>query len=121
MTLTTLPARVLRIFGSALLPLCTAGQALGLGLAWAGRDDLAAITWVVPSGIVGARLAWSILRDLLAREAGVDVIAVLAIGGALAMEEAFAAAVIALTRSSSVSRACLSTTSPDAFCLRACG
>ena len=96
MTLTTLPARVLRIFGSALLPLCTAGQALGLGLAWAGRDDLAAITWVVPSGIVGARLAWSILRDLLAREAGVDVIAVLAIGGALAMEEAFAAAVIAL-------------------------
>src|SRR5450756_2326629 len=96
MTSTTLPARVLQIFGSALLPLCAAGLALGLGLAVTGRDDLATIAWVVPSGIVGIRLAWSILRDLLAGEAGVDVIAVLAIGGALAMEEALAAAVIAL-------------------------
>ena len=96
MTSTTLPARVLRIFGSALLPLCAAGLALGLGFAWAGRDDLATIAWVVPSGIVGIRLAWSILRGLLAGEAGVDVIAVLAIGGALAMEEFVAAAIIAL-------------------------
>jgi len=96
MTSTTVPARVLQIFGSALLPLCAAGLALGLGLAVTGRDDLASIAWVVPSGIVGVRLAWSILRDLLAGEAGVDVIAVLAIGGALAMEEALAAAVIAL-------------------------
>jgi cation transport ATPase len=96
MTSTTLPGRVLQIFGNALLPLCAAGLALGLGLAVTGRDDLATIAWVVPSGIVGIRLAWSIFRDLLAGEAGVDVIAVLAIGGALAMEEALAAAVIAL-------------------------
>ena len=91
-----MPAQVLRIFDVALLPLCAAGLALGLGLAWAGRDDLATIAWVIPSAIVGVRLAWSILRDLLAREAGVDVIAVLAIGGALAMEEFVAAAIIAL-------------------------
>jgi heavy metal translocating P-type ATPase len=91
-----MPGHVLRIFDVALLPLCAAGLALGLGLAWAGRDDLATIAWVIPSAIVGVRLAWSILRDLLAREAGVDVIAVLAIGGALAMEEFVAAAIIAL-------------------------
>ena len=92
----TLRARVLRIFGNALLPLCAAGLALGLAFAWAGRDDLATIAWAVPSGIVGVRLAWSILRDLMAGEAGVDVIAVLAIGGALAMEEFVAAAIITL-------------------------
>src|SRR5450759_4067507 len=96
MTATTLRARVLRIFGNALLLLCAAGLALGLAFAWAGRDDLATIAWAVPSGIVGVRLAWSILRDLMAGEAGVDVIAVLAIGGALAMEEFVAAAIITL-------------------------
>ena len=96
MTSTSRISRVLLIFGSALLPLCAAGLAFGSGLAVAGREDLATIAWVVPSGIVGIRLAWSILRDLLAGEAGVDVIAVLAIGGALALGEALAAAVIAL-------------------------
>jgi heavy metal translocating P-type ATPase len=96
MTSPSLPARVLGVFSSVLLPLCAAGLALGLAFAWAGHDDLATIAWVVPSGIVGVRLAWSILRRLLAREAGVDVIAVLAIGGALAMEEFVAAAIIAL-------------------------
>ena len=96
MASTTLPARALRIFGIALLPLCAAGLALGVGLALAGQDHLATIAWVVLSGVVGVRLAWSILRDLVAGEAGVDVIAVLAIGGALAMEEFVAAAIIAL-------------------------
>ena len=89
-------ARVLGFLSTALLPLCAAGLALGLVFAGAGRDDLATIAWVVPSGIVGVRLAWSIVRGLLARKAGVDVIAVLAIGGALAMEEFVAAAIIAL-------------------------
>jgi len=92
----TLPARILGFLGAALLPFCAAGLALGLGFAWAGRDDLATIAWVAPSAIVGIRLAWSILRGLLAGKAGVDVIAVLAIGGALAMEEFVAAAIIAL-------------------------
>src|SRR5512140_172911 len=93
---TTPLARLLGLLGSALLPFCAAGLALGLGFAWAGRDDLATITWIVPSAIVGVRLAWSILRGILAGKAGVDVIAVLAIGGALAMEEFVAAAIIAL-------------------------
>ncbi len=45
---------------------------------------------------MGIRLAWSIVRDLLHREAGVDIIALLAIAGALAIGESFAAAVIAV-------------------------
>src|SRR5487761_2741015 len=85
---TPLPARVLQLFGSVLLPLCAVGLVLGLTFAWAGHDDLATIAWV--------RLAWSIVRGLLAGKAGVDVIAVLAIGGALATEEFVAAAIIAL-------------------------
>jgi heavy metal translocating P-type ATPase len=48
----------------------------------------------VPSALVGAWLAFSIVRDLLRRRAGVDLIAVLAIGGALLLGEALAAAVI---------------------------
>ena len=42
------------------------------------------------------RLAWSIVRDLLDGKAGVDIIALLAIGGALLLGETFAAAVIAV-------------------------
>ena len=91
-----LPVRVLQVFGAVLLPVCAVGLSLGLVFAWAGRDDLATIAWVVPSAIVGVRLAWSIVRGLLAGKAGVDVIAVLAIGGALATEEFVAAAIIAL-------------------------
>jgi heavy metal translocating P-type ATPase len=79
-----------------LLPMTVAGLLVGIGLTWSGRDDLAWWAWTVPSAIVGVRLAWSILRELLSREAGVDVIALLAIGGAIALGEALAAAVIAV-------------------------
>ena len=72
------------------------GLAVGLALDWTGRPDDAVIAWAAPSIIVGLRLAWSIVRDLLDREAGVDVIAILAIGGAIALGEFLAAAVIGL-------------------------
>jgi heavy metal translocating P-type ATPase len=85
-----------RTFQLALLPLTVGGLVLGLLAAWAGRDDLATWAWTIPSVVVGVRLAYSIVRDLLAREAGVDVIAILAIGGALALGETFAAAVISV-------------------------
>ena len=80
----------------ALLILTIAGLVGGLLMTWAGEAALAAWCWGVPSVIVGIRLAWSILRDLLARKAGVDVIAVLAIAGAIALGEWFAASVIAV-------------------------
>ncbi len=70
--------------------------ALGALLSWTARPDVAFWCWAAPAVIVGVRLAWSILRDLLRRTGGVDVIAVLAIAGALATKETFAAALIAL-------------------------
>ncbi len=79
---------------SSLLVLTTAGLVLGIAATLAGREDLAWVAWSVPTLVVGALLAISIVRDLLERRAGVDVIALLAIAGALLLGETFAAAVI---------------------------
>ena len=87
---------VARVRPFALLALTIVGLVGGLLLTWAGQDDLATWFWAVASLVVGIRLAWSIVRDLLAGKAGVDVIAVLAIAGALALGELFAASVIAV-------------------------
>ena len=76
------------------LPLTVVGLLGGLALNWAGNPDAAALVWAVPSVIVAIRLAWSIVQKLLAGELGVDVIAILAIGGALLLGERLAAAVI---------------------------
>jgi heavy metal translocating P-type ATPase len=80
----------------ALLALTSAGLVGGLLLTLAGNASAAAWVWGVPAVVVGIRLAWSIVRDLLAGKAGVDVIAVLAIGGALVLGELFAASVISV-------------------------
>jgi heavy metal translocating P-type ATPase len=79
-----------------LLPLTVGGLVVGLVAFAAGRDDVAWWAWTVPAAIVGVRLAFSIVRDLLHGEAGVDVIAVLAIGGALLLGESLTASVIAV-------------------------
>jgi heavy metal translocating P-type ATPase len=84
------------VVAQILLPLTLASLVLGLVLSWSGADAAAFWVWTIPAALVGARLALSIARDLLAREAGVDVIALLAIGGAIALGEALAASVIAL-------------------------
>jgi heavy metal translocating P-type ATPase len=79
-----------------LLALTVTGLLVGILLTVARLPDLARYAWLVPSVVVAVRLAWSIVRDLLDRKAGVDVIALLAIGGALVLDETFAASVIAL-------------------------
>jgi heavy metal translocating P-type ATPase len=79
-----------------LLPLTLVGLAAGIVLTAAGRSDAAAVAWAVPAIVVAIHLAWSIVRDLIAREVGVDVIALLAIGGALLLGEELAASVIAV-------------------------
>ncbi len=96
MSFERVPAALGRAIRLGLLPLTIAGLVLGLLATWGGREDLATLAWAIPSLVVGVRLAINIARDLLAREAGVDVIAILAIGGALALGETFAAAVIAV-------------------------
>ena len=80
----------------ALLILTVGGLLLGIVATLAGQESLATAFWAIPTVVVGVRLAWSIVRDLLARKGGVDIIAVLAIAGALALGELFAAAVIAV-------------------------
>ncbi len=82
--------------GLGLLVLTATGLVVGVVATIVGRPDLAMWAWTIPTVIVAVRLGWSILRDLVARKAGVDVIALLAIVGALALGETFAAAVIAV-------------------------
>jgi len=79
-----------------MLPLTLGGLVLGLLAMAAGQDELAWWLWTVPALIVGAWLTASILADLIRGAAGVDVIAVLAIGGALLLGESLTAAVIAV-------------------------
>ena len=79
-----------------LLPLTAAGLAGGLLAMAAGATEAAWWCWTLPAVVVGAWLAASIVRDLRAGQAGVDIIALLAIVGALLVGESLAAAVIAV-------------------------
>jgi len=79
-----------------MLPLTAGGLVLGIVATIAGQETLAWWAWTVPAALVGIWLVASIIADLLNHEAGVDIIAVLAIGGALMLGESLAAAVIAV-------------------------
>jgi cation transport ATPase len=67
------------------------------GVLWAldlrGAADVA---WTVTTTIALASLLRDVVRGLMRRQAGVDVVAVLAMGGSLALEQYLAGAVIAL-------------------------
>ncbi len=76
------------------LPLTVVGLLAGIALALAGAQETAALAWAVPSIVVAIRLASSIVRRLARGELGVDVIAILAIAGALMLGELLSAAVI---------------------------
>jgi heavy metal translocating P-type ATPase len=91
-----LPDIDIRLPIRVLLPLSLASLGGGIVLSLAGAETAAHWAWIVPSAFIAIRLAWAIVRDLLARRAGVDVIALLAIGGAIALGEGLAAAVIAV-------------------------
>ena len=83
-----------RLIDRAMLPMTVVGLVAGLALTWAGNDEAADVAWTIPSVLVAVRLAWAIVRDLAHGELGVDLIAILAIAGALLLGEPFAAAVI---------------------------
>jgi heavy metal translocating P-type ATPase len=82
------------LFDRAILPMTAVGLLAGLALTWAGNDEAADVAWTIPAVVVAVRLAWAILRDLAHGELGVDLIAILAIVGALLLGEPFAAGVI---------------------------
>jgi heavy metal translocating P-type ATPase len=77
-----------------------AASAVALGggawLAATGHAPLAHALWTAATVAALVPLALQVVRDLVRREPGVDVIAVLAMAGALALGEPFAGAVLAL-------------------------
>src|SRR2546430_10410479 len=76
--------------------LTAAGVVVG-GVAWlAGERSLAGWTWSAVTAIALVPLAASVVRDLVRRKPGVDLIALLAMSGALALGQALAGAVVAL-------------------------
>ena len=84
----------------AFLALAVVGLAVG-GVLWvAGEHDAANIAWAATTLVGILPSAYSVAIDLLHRETGVDVIALLAMAGALALGEYLAGAVIALMLSS---------------------
>ena len=73
-----------------------AGIATG-GAAWlAGEPALANLAWALPTDLALVPLAIAVVRDLLRRRPGVDLIALLAMSAALALGQALAGAVVAL-------------------------
>jgi heavy metal translocating P-type ATPase len=79
-----------------LLAVATAGLVAGLAARFAGAAGVAdaVLGLVVTAGLVP--LAFSVARRLARREPGVDVVAVLALGGSLALGEYLAGAVVAV-------------------------
>jgi heavy metal translocating P-type ATPase len=68
----------------------------GGGVLWlADAHDSANLVWAVTTAIGIPPLAWEVLRGILRRQPGVDLIALLALIGALAFEEYLAGALIA--------------------------
>ncbi|SCG66105.1 ATPase, P-type (transporting), HAD superfamily, subfamily IC/heavy metal translocating P-type ATPase [Micromonospora echinaurantiaca] len=74
----------------------TAVVLVGAGFWLAGRRDAANLIWAALTLVALLPAAWSVLRDLWRRRFGVDVIAVLALAGALGVGEYLAGAVIAV-------------------------
>jgi heavy metal translocating P-type ATPase len=68
----------------------------GAGFAVAGRSGVADAIWVAAALVTLGPTTWQVLRALWRRQVGVDVIAVLALIGALLTREFLAGAVVAL-------------------------
>src|SRR5690606_35625155 len=80
-----------------LLLLITSATLLGgIGLWLAGSAGLAQLSWQAGAALMLAVLVFDILASLARKELGLDLLAMLSIGGALALGESLAAAVIAL-------------------------
>lgn len=80
----------------AVFALSVAGLVGGAALWWLEAREAAIWCWRIASLAVGAPLLVTVLRRVLRREGGVDVLALVSIGGALALGQDLTAAVIAL-------------------------
>jgi heavy metal translocating P-type ATPase len=79
-----------------LLIVTSAGLATGLVLWLAGEVDAAGIAWLVVAGCGAGYACWAMVDSLRRRRVGVDLIALLALLGAMAVGELLAAAVISV-------------------------
>jgi heavy metal translocating P-type ATPase len=91
------PARLFAAVRTYPLPVVALALLLvSLGLWLAGQQTIA--SWILIAIIVmgGVPLLWETAQQLWRRELGVDLIAILAIGGSLALQEYFAGAIVVL-------------------------
>jgi len=80
-----------------IIPALTLAGIVAGGVAWAaGLHDRAGLAWAATTVLALLPLAGSVMADLFRRRLGVDIIALLAMAGALALGEYLAGAVIAL-------------------------
>ncbi len=89
-----------RDFSRAWLAVSVVGVGAGAILYLANAPGAAHAAWAATTAVGLVPLAWAVGRGLLRRETGVDVVALLAMGGALALHKYSAGAVIALMLSS---------------------
>ncbi len=85
-----------RIANRIVLAVVVTGIAVGSLLAATGRTEAAGHAWALTALLALFPLTFSVVRDLLSGRAGVDIIALLAIAGSLALGEYLAGAVVAL-------------------------
>ncbi|MHB8573282.1 MAG: heavy metal translocating P-type ATPase [Candidatus Dormibacteria bacterium] len=71
------------------------GIAVGAGLWVAGRGLAADYAWGITTALALVPLTWTVLRDILRGNFGVDVIALIAMAGSLALGQDLAGAVVA--------------------------
>ncbi len=81
---------------TGLLVVTAAGLAAGLVLWLAGAADAADIAWLAVAGCGAGYACWAMVDSLRRRRIGVDLIALLALLGAIAVGELLAAAVISV-------------------------
>ena len=88
--------RLLQYRERALALVALAGV-VGGGILWGvGEGQAADALWAATDAVMLVPLTWSVLRTLLARDVGVDAIALFSMAGALALREYLAGAVVAL-------------------------
>ncbi|MDN0115043.1 heavy metal translocating P-type ATPase [Yersinia intermedia] len=87
-----------QFWSANLFVFAVSGAALlcGLGLFWGGNREIAHWVWIGGSAPALALLLYDTLRALVRREAGVDMLALISISGAIALDEYLTGAVIAV-------------------------
>jgi heavy metal translocating P-type ATPase len=85
-----------QVLNRAVLALVITGIVAGLGLRLAGHAGTAQAVWAGITLAALIPLAFTVVRNLIKRSLGVDIVALLAMAGALLLQEYLAGAVIAL-------------------------